>query len=204
MRDMTHINISPNAEAARENAREASGQFGEQQHTAPEATLVTETNFERLQREAGITDPTDPDFNSDMDIIVPAITKSYRDLINAGIDPNDESAVETFVMKELGLTGGVPMDERSPAELVATMRAALIPDGATILFEETDQGGRWLNPIGLRLADGTDLDTADAEDQGVDWDELEWAASNIRGSQHPDFVETDSYGGYWELPPATT
>lgn len=271
---MTDINTA--AAAARENAREAGGQFGAQEHSAPEVTLGAptlaearqimstlrpgtsviltldgrdhpcivqrqeegpghpdsknttlgygpgrwnmevnaaglaagnyrvraETNLERLQREAGITDPEHPDYNSDLDIIVPAITKSYRQLIVACIDPNDADAVDAFVMKELGLDT-VPMDERGPAELVTTMRNTGIPDGATILFEETDQGGRWLHPIGLRLADGTRLSGMDSEDAGVDWDELEWAASNIRGSEHPDFVETDSYGGYWELPPTT-
>lgn len=161
-----------------------------------------ETNIERLRREAGITDPTHPDYNSDLDIIVPAITKSYRQLINDGIDPNDEAAVEAYVHRELGLDT-TPMEERSPDELVTTMRAAGIPEGATVLFEETDQGGRWLTPIALRLTDGTRMGAADAEDTGVDWDELEWAASNIRGSAHPDLVETDRHSGTWELPPAT-
>lgn len=67
--------------------------------------LRPETNWERLQREAQNTDPTHPDFNSDMDITVPGIPKTYRDLINAGIDPNNPGAVEAFVMAELGLDG---------------------------------------------------------------------------------------------------
>lgn len=62
-----------------------------------------ETNLERLQREARVTDPTKPGYNSDLDVIVPAITKSYRQLINDGIDPNDEDAVDAYVAKELGL-----------------------------------------------------------------------------------------------------
>lgn len=271
---MTDIN--PAAISARESARHVSGQFGVQQHTAPETALGAptlaeartimatlhpgtsviltldgrdhacivqrhdgtelghsdsknatlgygpgrwnmevnasglaggyysvrvETNVERLQREAGVTDPEHPDYNSDLDSIVPATTKTYRQLILDGIDPNDADAVEAYVNKELGLDT-IPMDKRSPEALVSTMRAAGIPSGATIRFEETDQGGRWLSPLGLRLADGTVLNDIDSEDAGVDWDELDWAASNIRGSEHPDFIETDSHGGYWELPPA--
>ena len=280
MRGAAHIrfmtDINPAAISARESARHASGQFGVQQHTAPETALGAptlaeartimaaltpgtsvvltvdgrdhacivqrhngtepghsdsknatlgygpgrwnmevnaaglaggyyrvrvETNIERLQREAGVTDPGHPDYNSDLDSIVPATTKTYRQLITAGVDPNDEGAVEAFVNTELGLDT-VPIDER-PDELVNMMRQTGIPDGATILFEETDQGGRWLSPMGLRLADGAELDTSASEDAGVDWEELEWAASNIRGSEHPDFVETDRHGGYWELPPAS-
>lgn len=272
---MTDIN--PAAISARESARHASGQFGVQQHTAPETALGAptlaeartimaaltpgtsvlltvdgrdhacivqrqdgnepghadsknatlgygpgrwnmevnaagiaggyyrvrvETNVERLQREAGVTDPEHPDYNSDLDSIVPATTKTYRQLIHDGIDPNDADAVEAYVNKELGLDT-IPMDGRSPEALVNTMRAAGIPAGATIHFEETDRGGRWLTPIGLRLADGAELDTSASEDAGVDWEELEWAASNIRGSEHPDLVETDQHGGYWELPPAS-
>ena len=163
--------------------------------------LRIETNFQRLQREAANTDPTHPDFNSDLDIIVPGITKSYRDMLNAGIDPNDETARDGWVTAQLGLTT-VPMEERSPAELVATIRRE-IPGDATVLFEETDQGGRWLNPIGVLLGDGTRLDSAEAEDHGIDWEYVEWAASNVRGFDHPDFTATDRLGGYWELPPAS-
>lgn len=197
---MTYINTRTNVVAARENARQATGKFGAQQHSTPEASLGVETNFERLQREARVTDAAAPDYNSDLDVIVAATTKSYRQLVAAGIDPNDPDAVDAFVNKELGFDTA-PVDERSPAGLVATMRGSGIPEGATILFEETDQGGRWLAPTGLRLDDGTQLSIMESEDAGVDWDELEWAASNIRGSEHPDFIEADSYGGYWELPP---
>lgn len=271
---MTDVN--PAAISARESARQSTGQFGAQEHSAPELSIGTptlveartimgtlrpgtsviltldgrdhacivqrhdgtefghpdsknatlgygpgrwnmevnaaglaagnyrvrvETNAERLQREAGITDPEHPNFNSDLDIVVPAITKSYRQLINDGIDINNADAVDAYVTKELGLDS-TPTVEQEHTELVSMMRASGIPEGATILFEESDQGGQVLHPIGLRLADGTHLSIMESEDAGVEWDELEWAASNIRGTEHPDFIETDSYDGYWELPPA--
>lgn len=60
-----------------------------------------ETNMQRLQREAEITDPTHPDYNSDLDIIIPATTKTYRELIRSGIDPNDTDARDAFVQREV-------------------------------------------------------------------------------------------------------
>lgn len=165
--------------------------------------LRVETNQQRLLREASITDPAHPDYNTDMDIIVAGTTKTYRDLTLAGVDVNDPAAFDAFVAAEQSMTARAkPIDEQSPAELVQTLRVEL-PEGATLLLEETDQGGRWLNPIGLRLTDGTHLGVAEAEEV-VDWDQLEWAASNVAGNQDPAFVATDPHGGYWELPPATS
>jgi len=165
--------------------------------------LRIETNRERLAREAAITDPNHPDFNSDMDWIIPGTTKRLRDAINAGVDTDDRDAYDAYIEREQQAAIGTskPIDEQSPAELVVTLRKEL-PAGATLLLEETDQGGRWLNPIGLRLADGTELRTAEAEEV-ADWEWLEWAASNVRGFDTDAFVATDPHGGYWELPPAT-
>ncbi|WP_018185861.1 hypothetical protein [Microbacterium sp. 77mftsu3.1] len=166
--------------------------------------VKAETNAERLHREALITDPGHRDYNSDMDIIVAGTTKTYRDLALDGVYSNDNGEVDAWVERqaEAAAPAVKSIDDQSPTELVATLRATTI-QGTTVLFEETDQGGRWLNPIGLRFEDGTRVGAADAEDLGVDWETIECAASNIRGSEHPDFVETDSYGGFWELPPAT-
>jgi hypothetical protein len=167
--------------------------------------IRVETNFERLQREAEITDAADPHYNSDLDIILPGTTATSRDVIRAGIDPNDEPSREAYLdtLRDAAANAGrVPVDEQTPAQLVDTLRRDL-PAGATLLLEETDQGGRWLNPIGVRFADGSELRGADAEDLDVDWDELDWAASNIRGHEHEAFVETDRHGGLWELPPTT-
>lgn len=97
----------------------------------------------------------------------------------------------------------IPMGDRTAQQLVDTMRAE-VPAGATILFEETDQGGGWLNAIGLRLEDDTRLDSDEAADEGIGWEQVEWAASNVRGYQHDDFVETPRRSGYWELTPAAT
>ena len=58
------------------------------------------TNFERLQREAQITDPADPNFNSDMDVIVAFTRRPYRDAINEGIDPNDSKAFGDWIQAE--------------------------------------------------------------------------------------------------------
>lgn len=53
-------------------------------------------NFERITEEAHITDPKDPRYNSDDDMIVAGTTKTYRDMILAGLDPNYEENFETF------------------------------------------------------------------------------------------------------------
>ena len=68
-----------------------------------------ETNFERLRREAEITDPSDPLFNSDLDIIYPGSRLSGRDIIRAGIDPNDEEATLDYVNR----TGEAPRTSRA-------------------------------------------------------------------------------------------
>lgn len=53
--------------------------------------MATETNRERIQREAAITDPSHPDYNSDNDITLPGGNgKTYRDAILAGFDPNED------------------------------------------------------------------------------------------------------------------
>lgn len=54
------------------------------------------TNFERLTNEAKLTNKTDPAYNTDMDIIVPGTTKTYRDMILAGFDPNADFSYEDF------------------------------------------------------------------------------------------------------------
>ncbi|MCG2807670.1 MAG: hypothetical protein L6413_05310 [Coriobacteriia bacterium] len=177
------------------------GSFAPHERSAPQAELVTETNFERLQREALITDPGAPGFNPDLDWILPGTRKSYRDLVGAGIDPNDTVARDAFIEREMDEAIGLTVGQQSPTQLVTTLRGEL-PVGATLLLEETDQGGRWLQPVALRLADGTRIGAASADDAGVDWDHIEWAASNIRGYDHPSFVETDRQSGFWELPPA--
>lgn len=164
-----------------------------------------ETNFERLQREAEITDTDDPHFNADLDIPYMGTTATSRDVIRAGIDPNDEAAREAYLdtlRAAAANAGHIPIDQQTPAQLVHTLRRDL-PAGTTLLLEETDQGGRWLTPVGVRFADGSELRGADVEDLDVDWDELDWAASNVRGYEHEAFVETDRAGGTWELPPAT-
>jgi len=75
----------------RTNARPATGLTG------------TETNWERLQREARITDPADPAFNSDMDVIVAGLRVSYRETILAGIEPTDEDAYDELRDRSLHL-----------------------------------------------------------------------------------------------------
>ncbi|MBN9214654.1 MAG: hypothetical protein J0J04_07560 [Microbacterium sp.] len=186
------------------------GQFATKTNDAPSGELApTETNWERLQREAVVVDPSDPAFNSDLDMVIPATNKTYRDMIRMGIDPNDEDRRDPWIEQQQTARAAIitfdgkriDMHERSRLALVLTLRAD-VPPGATIQFEETDQGGRWLNPRGVRLVDGTYLGAADAEEAGYDWENIEHAASNIRGTDHPDFVAIDPYSGYWELPPA--
>lgn len=55
MKNMTTINST--AKAAREGARQATGEFGEQQHSAPEATLASAGRF------LGVTGPETPIIN---------------------------------------------------------------------------------------------------------------------------------------------
>jgi hypothetical protein len=54
-------------------------------------------NFARITEEARITDPTNPNFNSDMNIIIAGTTKSYREMILAGFDPNSTDACDAFL-----------------------------------------------------------------------------------------------------------
>ena len=56
------------------------------------------TNWERLQREAEVTDKNSPEYNSDMDIIVAGTQSTYRDMIKAGFDPNGEANFEAYVL----------------------------------------------------------------------------------------------------------
>ncbi len=54
------------------------------------------SNFERITAEANITDPTHPNYDSDMDIIVAGTTKTYREMILAGFNPNNPEDMEAF------------------------------------------------------------------------------------------------------------
>lgn len=54
---MTNMTINQHAAAARENARQSTGEFGTQEHSAPEATLATGTRF------LGVTGPEVPIIN---------------------------------------------------------------------------------------------------------------------------------------------
>lgn len=60
-------------------------------------------NLQRLLVMAKIVDKADPDYNTDMDIIVPGTTKTYRDMILAGYDATSEEAHNAFSAKENGL-----------------------------------------------------------------------------------------------------
>ncbi len=96
----------------------------------------------------------------------------------------------------------IPMSERTPEQLVDTMRG-LVPAGATLIFEENyDAGGGWLTVRRVRLEDGTELDFDDATDEGIDMETIDWAASNVTGYQHADFTETPRRSGNWVLAPA--
>lgn len=70
-----------------------SGSFASHVRNAAEATV--ETNFQRLQREAGITDPADPSFNSDLDVVLAGLPLTYREVISiGGVEPHDEDALD--------------------------------------------------------------------------------------------------------------
>lgn len=56
---VTMTDISPAAAAARESARTGSGRFGEQEHSAPELTLVTPTKESDPRYEAGVSEHDD-------------------------------------------------------------------------------------------------------------------------------------------------
>jgi hypothetical protein len=59
------------------------------------------TNFERITAEAKIVDKSDPNYNTDMDIIVPGTTKPYREMILAGFDPNNSVQAQRFLDQEM-------------------------------------------------------------------------------------------------------
>lgn len=70
-----------------------SGSFAPRERNVPEVTISS--NLQRLQHEAGVTDPGDPSFNSDLDSTVPALPVTYREIIAiGGIDPNDEDELD--------------------------------------------------------------------------------------------------------------
>jgi len=74
----------------------ADGRFQEKSNARPAGSLPAsaEANWERLQREAELLDRTDPAYNSDLDIVVAGLRITYRELILAGISPDDEAAID--------------------------------------------------------------------------------------------------------------
>lgn len=257
---MTDIN--PHAAAARETARQASGQFGEQEHTAPEAALdfraeldtansLFQANSERIQEEVALylqfgmpegahtvelehSDQGDyltisrafdkdgveieteeeydrwesadsvisylghPDDNRDIFELLPlngngvhvwTRTHETNDADEQTIRERLEKLFE--VRRELGAG--------SQAGAITAVRR-LLPEGATLRLTWGDQGGPdYLTAESITLADGTELDWESAESAGIDWGDIDMAASDIRDVSDPYLTAVDERGNYFTL-----
>lgn len=71
----------------------------------------------------------------------------------------------------------------------------MLPDGAQARLTWGDQPGPdYLCVDAITLADGTELDADEAFDAGIDWDEIDMAASDIRNTTDPALTPRDNRG----------
>lgn len=77
----------------------------------------------------------------------------------------------------------------------------MMPEGAKATLTWGDQGGPdYLTVDKITLADGSIVDDWDsAEDAGIDWDEIDMAASDIRDATDPALRRIGNTGMYFEL-----
>lgn len=89
---------------------------------------------------------------------------------------------------------------RSQAAAIVAVRR-LLPEGAKATLTWGDQTGPdYLTVDKLTLADGSIVDSWEsADDAGVDWDEIDMAASDIRDGKDPSLRVVDDRGMYFEL-----
>ncbi|MCG2807669.1 MAG: hypothetical protein L6413_05305 [Coriobacteriia bacterium] len=84
------------------------------------------------------------------------------------------------------------------AAIIAVRR--MMPEDSRLVLEWGDQSGPdYLTAHTLILADGTELDGEAALEAGIDWDELDMAASDIRNTQSSDIRGLDTRGLYFEI-----
>ena len=94
----------------------------------------------------------------------------------------------------------------SQAAAITTVRR-LLPEGSRLVLTWGDQGGPdYLSAEKLILADGTELDGEEAFDEGIDWDEIDMAASDIRDVDDVRLRHLDDREMHFELAqnPATS
>lgn len=254
--------ISPAAAAARETARQTSGQFGEQQHTAPEAELnfraeldaantLYQENAERIQEEValylqfgmpegahtvelehsdqgdyltisrafdenGIEIETEedydrwadadnvishlghPDDNRDIHELLPTNGNGVHVWTRAGeTNDADEQTIRERIDKLMDIRR--ELGAESQAAAVTAIRR-LMPEGSTLQLTWGDQGGPdYLSVDSITLADGSTLDADEAFAAGIDWDELDIAASDIRDISDKNLAPADRHGNYFAL-----
>jgi|GEM_PF-4116993 len=87
----------------------------------------------------------------------------------------------------------------SQAGAVTAIRR-MLPEGAKVILTWGDQPGPdYLSVEKVVLADGTELDDFDAVDAGIDWDEIDMAASDIRDIDDPNITPVEGRRDYYVL-----
>lgn len=258
---MTDIN--PTATAAREGARQTTGQFGAQEHTAPEAALnpraeldtvnaLYQDNTDRIREEVAlylqygmpegahtveledsdegdfltiarafdengveIETEEDPDRWADADAVIshlghPDDNRDIHQLLpknGNGVhvwtrtDETNDADEQTIRERiDTLFTARQELGAGSQAAAITAVRR-LLPEGATLRLTWGDQGGPdYLTAESITLADGTVLDDDDANRAGIDWYEIDGAASDIRDvSDTANLAQVDERGNYFTL-----
>lgn len=254
--------ISPAAATARETARHPSGQFGEQEHTAPEASLnfraeldtvntLYQGNTERIQEEValylqygmpegahtvelehsdqgnyltisrafdkdGVEIETEeeydrwadadsvishlghPDDNRDIHQLLPMNGNGVHVWTRSGeTNDADEQTIRERIDKLFEVRE--ELGAGSQAAAITAVRR-LMPEGSTLHLTWGDQGGPdYLTVESITLADGTEHDMFSALDEGIDWDDIDQAASDIRDSSDANLTAADEHGNYFTL-----